>query len=99
MGEAQVSHEPKPDECDACGWETDALTEMDAYGRTAGHGPFTPDSEKQWAWLCSVCMRTASGTAHLYPRSHDNAEVLSMLAWGINAILSALETGTSVPTD
>jgi hypothetical protein len=100
MGEDQVSgHGFKPDECDACSWVTDNLTEMDAYARTLGHGPFTPDNEKEWAWLCSVCMSTASGTAHLYPRHRDDAEVLSMLAWGINAILDALKTRPSVPSD
>ena len=86
-------HTPKSEECDSCGWETDALTETDAYARTPGHGPFTPDEEKTWAWLCEVCRSTPAGTAYLYPRNYENHEVLSTTAWGINYLADKIDGG------
>ncbi len=79
-----------PEECEFCAWETTALTKTDAYARTPGQGPFTPDEEKEWAWLCDVCRSTPAGNAHLYPRQRQLAdiEVLQTVAWGINYIAS-----------
>ena len=65
-------------------WETPDLTKTDAYARTQGHGPFTPNEAKQWGWLCDVCRATWAGSAWLYPDQHQNKEVLSMIAWQTN---------------
>lgn len=83
-------HTDKPDECESCLWETKDLTETDAYARTPGHGPFTPDDQKEWAWLCNVCRSTLAGNAHLYPRQYEHADVMSVVAWGINRILAEI---------
>lgn len=83
-------HQGKPEECDNCSWETSALTECDAYARTRGHGPFTPDDEKEWAWLCEVCRSTLAGNAYLYPNQYPNGDVMAVVAWGINRILAGL---------
>lgn len=87
-----MSRHPKPEECDACGWETTDLTETDAYARTQGHGPFTPEEEKEWVWLCNVCRSTLAGNVYLYPRNYSGglSVIAPTLCWGINAILSAV---------
>lgn len=77
-------------------FKTDRLTKTDAYARTPGHGPFTPNEDKEWAWLCDVCRSTMAGNTYLYPRNyeHGTALVMQMLAWGINEIKR-----TVVPSD
>jgi hypothetical protein len=82
-----LSYTVKPDECDACGWPTSYLTECDAYARNPDHGPFTPEEEKERAWLCEVCRSTYAGNAYMYPRQYDNRQVLSTIAWGINRVV------------
>jgi len=84
-------HTPKSDECDSCGWETTELVETDAYARTRGHGPFTPDNEKSWAWLCVVCQNTFAGNAYCYPNQYENKEVLATIAWGINYLADKMD--------
>ena len=83
-------HTSKSEECDSCGWETTALIETDAYARTPGHGPFTPNEEKTWAWLCEVCRSTNAGNAYRFPRQYENKEVLATIAWGINYLAAAI---------
>ena len=85
-----AGHQPKSEECDSCGWPTEELTEVDAYARTKGHGPFTPDDQKEWAWLCEVCRSSYAGNAYLYPRNYDDDIVLRTIAWQTNAILDAI---------
>jgi len=77
-------HTIKSIECDSCGWETTELVETDAYARTPGHGPFTPDNEKTWGWLCIVCRSTFAGNAYCYPNQYENKELFVTIAWGIN---------------
>lgn len=81
----------KPDECDGCGYETADLTEHDAYACTPGHGPFTPEDQKERRWLCKVCEGTMSGNATLYPRNaiYDYATLRS-IAYATNMILDAI---------
>jgi len=88
-----VTYTDKPDECDACNWPTEHLEERDAYARNPDHGPFTPEEDKQRAWLCEVCRSTRSGNAYMYPTSHDTgtASVLNMVAWCTNRILAAIQ--------
>ena len=79
-----MSHTEKSEECDSCGWETDALTECSAWARTRGHGPNTPDEQKQWGWMCEVCRHTMAGNAYCYPDQYSDSAVLRTVAWGIN---------------
>lgn len=88
-----TGHQPKPEECENCGWETDELTETDCYARGHRTGPMSPDDEKEFAWLCDVCRSTFAGTAFQYPRQYaDQAAVLQTIAWGINRILHEIRT-------
>jgi hypothetical protein len=66
------------------------LTEIDAYARTPGHGPLTPDDQKEWAWLCQVCRSTLAGNAYLYPGQYQNQPLFALVAWGINHIASLI---------
>jgi len=83
--------DPKSEECDCCGWKTEALTQTDAFARTQGHGPGTPREEKEWAWLCEVCRSTMAGNSYLYPRQYPDATVLQMLAWQTNYLASLIK--------
>lgn len=96
-------HRPKPDPddgegCDSCGWITDDLEEFDAYARTTGHGPFTPDDQKEWAWLCRVCRSTYAGNAHLYPRNYPDQPTLKTIAWGINYVAEVVRKTLASPS-
>jgi len=82
--------DPQPSECESCMWKTTELTKTDAYARTWGHGPSTPDEAKQWGWLCEVCRSTWAGNAWLYPDQHQNKEVLSMIAWQTNYLAAEI---------
>jgi len=87
-----VSWTEKPEQCDACGWETKELTEYDAYARTPGHGPLTPEEEKQRSWQCIVCASTHCGTIACYPRNqHENVDMIRTLCWGINYLASLIK--------
>ena len=83
-------HTEKPEECDNCQWLTDDLKEYDAYARTQGHGPFTLDEDKDWGWLCIVCCSTWAGRAYQFPRQYEDADVMAVIAWGINYLASIL---------
>lgn len=85
--------DPQPEECQCCLFPTAALTKCDAYARTSGHGPFTPEAEKQWAWLCEVCRSTYVGNMYLYPRNYDTtlAYIGAAVNYGTNLILAAIE--------
>jgi hypothetical protein len=80
--------EPKPEECSCCGWKTRHLRQTDAYARTRGAGPFTPDEDKDWAWLCAVCRNTFAGNTYLYPDNYpaEARLIMPMIAWGINLL-------------
>jgi len=90
-----AGHEPMPEACDACGYETADLTEKDAYARVAGAGPFTPENEKMWGWLCDVCRNTMVGNAWLYPRNYDPMllNLGSAINYGTNLILDEVRKG------
>jgi hypothetical protein len=94
-----MGHEPKPDQCDNCWWKTDDLQEFDAYARTVGHGPFTPDADKAWAWLCEVCRSTRAGNAYQYPRQYEDGDVMALTAWGINRVLAEIRRSVSAASD
>lgn len=83
--------DPQPEECECCMWKTAGLVKTDAYARTPGHGPFTPDNDKQWAWMCDVCRSTFIGNGYLYPGHYEPFVVLQTIGWGINAILAAID--------
>lgn len=88
-----MSYTDKPEECDCCQFLTDALTEYDAYARTAGHGPCTPEHEKARAWLCNVCASSYAGTCYSYPRNpgnYENMPMYAMIAHCTNMILQEL---------
>ncbi len=94
-----MSHEPviyteKSEACDACGFETEALTEVDAYARTQGHGPFTPEEEKARGWLCAVCMETHSGNAYCYPRQYPDCLIHFDIARCTNIVLAEIRRAT-----
>lgn len=76
--------DPQPDSCESCGWETEHLVKTDAFARIRGHGPFTPNEEKVWGWLCQVCRSTFAGNAWLFPRQYENQPLFALVAWGIN---------------
>lgn len=84
MTDSGYGHQPKGDECDSCGWETDELEEVDCYARIRGLGPLSPDDQKCWAWMCKVCRSTLVGNAYQYPNQYDDKDVLRTIAWGIN---------------
>lgn len=88
-------HTQKSEECDCCGFPTPELEEVDAYGRTPGHGPFTPDDEKQWAWLCHVCRNTHVGNIYRYPRNYQSGDFIigSAINYGTNLILDEIRKG------
>lgn len=85
-------NDPQPEECECCMFATIELTKTDAYARTLGHGPFTPDEDKQWAWLCQVCRSTHAGNMYLYPRNYDDGIAMlgSTVNFGVNTILAAI---------
>lgn len=85
--------DPQPDECECCLFATTELVKCDAYARTLGHGPFTPNEQKEWAWLCLVCRSTHVGNMYLYPRNYDTtlAYVGSAVNFGVNTILAAIK--------
>lgn len=90
--------DPKPDPedsyCDCCQFQTTELTLVDAYARTFGHGPFTPEQDKEYAWMCDVCHSTLAGNAYLYPRQYEYEVYLisATINWGsTNAILAKIE--------
>lgn len=86
-----AGHQPQPKECEFCGFETDQLHEVEAYGRVPGQGPFTPDDEKEWGWLCGVCWASPAGNAFSYPRHHANDTVaLRTIAICTNMVLAKI---------
>lgn len=87
-----TGHEPKTPECECCGWETADLEEVDCYARISGLGPFSPDDEKVFAWMCRVCRSTAAGRAYQFPDHYPNADVLQMIAWSTNRIMDDVRT-------
>ncbi|HJZ06361.1 MAG TPA: hypothetical protein VJ327_11025 [Patescibacteria group bacterium] len=72
----------KPEECEACRFETDDLTFYD-------HGPGYPEGAGHW--ICKVCACTMSGNAHRSPGCYKEYEVLHMLSYCTNLILDALK--------
>lgn len=87
-----MAHTEQPEECDSCHWVTNTLKEYDAYGRVQGHGPFTPDDEKTWCWLCEICAGTYAGSAYQFPQGYENHEVLASIAWVTNRIIAELRS-------
>ena len=88
-------HQEPWGECESCGWETDELVEVDCWGRVTGLGPFSPDDEKPWAWMCRVCRSTPAGTAYMYGwRDEQGAQVLRMIAWQTNYLASLMARET-----
>ena len=87
--------DPQPEECESCNWTTTELTKTDAYARTRGHGPMTPNEDKIWGWLCHVCRSTYAGNAYCYPDQYENQTVLSMIAWQTNYLASLIKGSVS----
>lgn len=79
-------NDPHYGECECCLFKTDELELTDCYARTPGHGPFTPNHEKQWGWLCNVCRSTLAGNTFMFPRQYDRntAVILQTIAWQTN---------------
>jgi len=78
--------EEKPDECECCGFKTEAIT---AY-RTNRNFPKGPCPDK---WLCNLCASTMAGTAHEYPEQYFEGragEVLKTICFVGNTILAAI---------
>lgn len=79
---ATEPHIEKTEECDSCGWETDALTEVYLTGMM------------QTGLLCEVCRSTKAGNAFLNPGPYcGDANVLTTIAWGINYLASKIDGG------
>jgi hypothetical protein len=74
----------KPDECDACHFETKALT---YYGRER---PLR--GEREHKWLCDLCASTNSGNTLEYPEQWPDrsADVLRTVCYVGNVILAAV---------
>lgn len=87
-----TGHRPKTEECECCGWETPDLEEVDCYARTPGAGPFSPDDQKEFAWMCKVCRSTMAGNSYQFPRQYPNADVLQMIAWCTNRVVDEFRT-------
>ena len=66
----------------------EGLVETDAYARTRGHGPFTPDNEKQWAWLCAICR----GTPAAMPTSTRATTLLRLPSLGAIGELGSISS-------
>lgn len=86
-----MGHTEKTDYCESCLFETDDLKEVDCYARVPSAGPFTPDDQKVWGWLCEVCRDSYAGMAYQFPRNYENQPVLAMIAWGVNHIASLIK--------
>jgi mannose/fructose-specific phosphotransferase system component IIA len=72
----------KPEDCDACHYETDALTRYD--DRIA---------DVKVLWLCDLCAGTPCGTAARWPRQYgEQARVLQTICYVGNALLEALDS-------
>lgn len=78
--------------CACCGYPTTDLEPCDGYATVLGLGPFSPDEDKPWLWLCNVCRSTQVGNTALYPRnySHDVATLGAAINYGTNAVLAAI---------
>lgn len=71
----------KPEECDACSFETDNLNYYE-------HGAGYPKGAGQW--LCEVCWQTKSGNANRAPHAYHDPDALHMIAYCTNLILSEI---------
>lgn len=87
MSDVGYGHQPKGDECDCCHWETTDLEEVDCYARIRGLGPFSPDDQKCWAWMCKVCRSTLVGNSYQYPNQYPDAVVMQLIAWQTNYLV------------
>jgi hypothetical protein len=72
----------KPDECEACRFET---AELSFYAFGSGY------PSKSGGWLCKVCGSTDSGSAYYSPSCYKSPEVLHMLAYCTNLIIKEIE--------
>ena len=80
---AEMGAIDKPECCEACQFETGALTRYDKYRNF-------PEKE-EFKWLCEICASTMAGTAYEYPDQYPNREVMFMMAWCTNRILAAID--------
>lgn len=78
----------KPDECQSCEFETEALT----FWPNPGYGISKP------VWLCQICSGSEAGHAVMYPTldsSRANAVVLRQIAYVGNVLLEAIRANKS----
>jgi len=66
----------KPEECEACNFET---TELKLY-----------DNNKPGFWLCEICAKSVSGNAKIYPKPYENKELLHMQAFCTNMVIAEI---------
>lgn len=66
--------------CDACGYATD-LAEYRTYPHMQ-----EPGTKR----LCEVCANTMVGRALEHPRAFQDAELMKLVAWGINRVLTEI---------
>jgi hypothetical protein len=73
----------KPEECDCCQYETDALESYRSHSQADGR------------WLCALCAGTTTSTCDEYPENHDpdKVEIIKTICYVGNAILDALKKG------
>lgn len=75
----------KPEDCEACHYETTELTEYradDSIGRFEG----------RMKWLCDLCASTESGKTLDYPRQYEGqAATIQTICYVGNVLLAALK--------
>lgn len=85
-GEA-IEGTEKPEQCESCQFETDAIK---AY-RTTRNFPRGPCPDK---WLCDLCASTIAGNAHEYPEQFPGThDVVRTICFVGNAILAEIRKG------
>lgn len=69
---------PKPDNCECCDFETEALKLYPQMDTTIGGGGKTVNAD---FWWCDLCTGTIASVAHRYPGSYPDANVLRSLCY------------------
>lgn len=73
-----------PGECEACGFETDAL---ESYPMTR-----LMPKEEGTKWLCRLCAETMCGMAYEYPEQFGGQfQTMRTICYCTNVVLAALE--------
>ena len=86
-----ASEQNKPEECEACGFTTEALKH---------YGPSLGGVCKEGKWLCDLCAGTFSGSAIDHPSSYrGQTEILQTICYVGNAVLAALKVEEQADAD